>query len=112
MVNRNNRRKNTIAESERKIMAGTQNMRPVSKLPRDQFIAAARKGGIKSGETRRRKKEMRELILDLLGKKQFKKAIDDFDNVDSLEELEGKNLTIAERLVIKQLAKALEPYVK
>lgn len=88
-------------------MAGTQNMRPICKLPREEFIAKARKGGIKSGETRRRKKEMRDLILDLLGKKQLKKAIDEFDSIDSLEELENKNLTIAEKLVIVQISKAL-----
>lgn len=89
-------------------MAGTQNLRPAYLKSKEEHIAISRKGGIKSGETRRRKKEMRDLILDILGKKQFKKKIDGFDDIDSMEELYNKNLTIAEKLVLVQITKALE----
>lgn len=43
-------------------MANDQNLRAFSKLSKEEHLAASRKGGIASGETRRRRKTFKELI--------------------------------------------------
>ena len=88
-------------------MAGTQNMRPVCKLPREEFIAAARKGGIKSGETRRRKKEMREQLQMLLNMTMNNGENYDINNAKSIKDLIGQNLTVQEAILLKQIQKAI-----
>lgn len=63
-----------------------------------------RKGGIKSGETRRKQAELRDIAKTLirLGVKSGK-----FDEIESLEDAKGKNLTIAETIYITQALKAI-----
>jgi hypothetical protein len=68
-------------------------------------VEAGKKGGVASGEARRRKKEMKDIIRYMfeLGVKNGKTA----DDFKSLEDTKGKNLTVGEALVLAQLKKAL-----
>lgn len=71
----------------------------------EEKAEAGKKGGIASGEARRRKKEMKDIILYMfeLGVKNGKTA----EEFKSLEDTKGKNLTVGEALVLAQLKKAL-----
>ena len=63
------------------------------------------KGGIRSGEVRRQKAELRDVAKTLMKMSLKKGAMEDFDN---LEEAEGKNMTSAEAIFISQMIKAIE----
>lgn len=63
------------------------------------------KGGIRSGEVRRQKAELRDVAKTLMKMSLKKGVMEDFDN---LEEAEGKNMTSAEAIFISQMLKAIE----
>ena len=67
-----------------------------------------RKGGIASGEAKRRKKAMRELLEVLLDMpmKPGKRA--DIDHVRSFADLKGKNITVQDAVMLAQIQKALK----
>lgn len=67
-----------------------------------------KKGGIKSGEVRRQKKTMQEIakyILSMSIQKGEKNSVEDIQN---LAELKGKNISVDEAILIKQVEKALK----
>lgn len=70
----------------------------------EQRHAASVKGGKKSGESRRRKRDMRELVCDILEMNIKDGKAEDFKN---LAESKGKNVTVSEALVLAQIKKAL-----
>ena len=68
----------------------------------------AKKGGIKSGEVRRQKKTMQEIakyILSMSLQQGEKHSVEDIQN---LAELKGKNISVDEAILIKQVEKALK----
>jgi hypothetical protein len=69
---------------------------------------AGRKGGIASGEAKRRKKAMRERLEVLLELplKSGKKA--DLDNIKNLTALKGANITVQDAVMLAQIQKALK----
>jgi hypothetical protein len=69
---------------------------------------AGRKGGIASGEAKRRKKAMRERLEVLLELplKSGKRA--DLDNIKNLTALKGANITVEDALMLAQIQKALK----
>lgn len=75
-------------------MANEQNLRPGEHIP---TIEEAKKGGIASGESRRRKKLLRECLDELLAKKYTS---------------EGKTLTGSEALAVALMKKAMKGDVK
>lgn len=75
-------------------MANEQNLRPGEHIP---TIEEAKKGGIASGESRRRKKLLRECLDELLAKEYTS---------------EGKTLTGSEALAVTLMEKAMKGDVK
>lgn len=67
-----------------------------------------RKGGIASGETKRRKKAMRERLEIILSMplKDGKHA--DIDAIKNFAALKGKNITVEDAMMIAQIQKALK----
>lgn len=75
------------------------------KLTKERHLELARQGGIRSAQVRREKKQMRERINDIL-QMTLRKGLDqDFNN---LEDAENKNLTIADRILLTAIKKAIE----
>lgn len=89
-------------------MANEQNLKPNSERTPSEVRENARKGGIKSGETRRRKKEMRERLEILLSMplKDGKGA--DVEKIKSFGAIKGKNITVEDAILIAVAQKALK----
>ena len=89
-------------------MANEQNLKPNSERTPSEVRENARKGGIKSGETRRRKKEMRERLEILLSMplKDGKGA--DVEKIKSFGAIKGKNITVEDAILIAIAQKALK----
>ena len=91
-------------------MANEQNLKPpfTSDQSPEEASKNGRKGGIKSGETRRRKKEMKERLQILLSMsiKDGKGA--DVEKIKSFGDLKGKNITVEDAILIAIIHKALK----
>lgn len=79
-----------------------------AKMTPEERRENGRKGGIASGESKRKKKAMRELLEVLLDMpmKPGKRA--DIDNVRSFADLKGKNITVQDAVMLAQIQKALK----
>lgn len=69
---------------------------------------AGRKGGIKSGETKRNKKAMKETLELLLSMPLKNKKLVDPEQIKSFADLNGKNIDIQTAILIAQIQKALK----
>ena len=69
---------------------------------------AGRKGGIKSGETKRNKKAMKETLELLLSMPLKNKKIVEPEQIKSFADLNGKNIDIQTAILIAQIQKALK----
>ena len=79
-----------------------------SKMTPEERREAGRKGGIASGEAKRKKKAMRErleIILEL-PLKSGKGA--DIESIKNFAALKGKNITVQDAMMIAQIQKALK----
>lgn len=88
-------------------MANEQNLKP-RKLTTEEAMEMGRKGGLASAESRRRKKSMKEtlelfLSLPLDNGKEY-----DVEKLQNFANLKGKNITVSEAILIKQIQKALK----
>jgi len=74
----------------------------------EERAEAGRKGGIASGEAKRRKKSMRE-SLDILLSMQMKPGRSaDIESIRDFANLKGKNITVEQAMLIAQIQKALK----
>jgi hypothetical protein len=89
-------------------MAGEDNLIPMSERSKDEVREIAAKGGRNSGETRRRKRAMRESLEILLDLKLKNGKECSVENVKSFADLKGKNITVEQALLIAQIQKALK----
>lgn len=64
-----------------------------------------KKGGVASGQSRRRKKYLKDTVNMLLALPIHPGSL---NKLDSLETINDKNVTVEERLVLKQIEKALK----
>ena len=81
-------------------------LRPINEnITPEQRKEIASKGGKASAEKKRQKKEMKEMIQDLfeVGIKKGKVV----DEIKSLEDAKGKNLTVGQALILAQIKKAM-----
>ena len=78
------------------------------KMSPEQRAEYGRQGGIKSGETKRRKKAMKESLEILLDLKLKPGKECDIENVKDFASLKGKNITVEQALLITQIQKALK----
>ena len=69
---------------------------------------AGRKGGIKSGETKRNKKAMKETLELLLSMPLKNKKIVEPEQIKSFADLNGKNIDIQTAILIAQIQKVLK----
>ena len=69
---------------------------------------AGRKGGIKSGETKRNKKAMKETLELLLSMPLNNRKLIEPEQIKSFADLNGKNIDIQTAILIAQIQKALK----
>lgn len=83
-----------------------ENLKPVQS--KEEASERGRKGGIASGEARRRKKSMKETLELLLSLPLEEGKGYDTEKLQSFANLKGKNITVNEAILIKQVQKALK----
>lgn len=89
-------------------MANEQNLRPRTELSKEEAKRLGRIGGLKSAEVRKQKKTMQEIakyILNMSIQQGEKHSIEDIQN---LAEVKGKNISVDEAILLKQVEKALK----
>lgn len=69
---------------------------------------AGRKGGLKSGEARRKKKKMCETLETILGMTLKKGELNDIEEIQSLAELNGQNIDVQTAVLLAQVKKAMK----
>lgn len=87
-------------------MAEIDNLEPVR--TKEEARERGRRGGIASGEARRRKKTMRETLEAILLMQVGTGKSTDIDAITKFAELKGKNITVQEAMIIAQAQKALK----
>lgn len=90
-------------------MANEGNLIPNSERTPSELRAQTRKGGIASGEARRRKRDMRELFNDILS---MPIAPGELADVQTISEVAGKNITVAEAIGFRIAQKAVKGDVR
>ena len=80
----------------------------IKDMTKEELREAGRKGGIKSGESKRRKKAMKESLQCLLDLKLKSGAWFDVEGADSIQDLKGANITVEEAIILAQIQKALK----
>lgn len=77
-------------------------------LPKEVVSAYGKKGCVKSAEVRRQKRRMKESLNILLKMPLYKNKKDiDIAEIQAFAQLEGKNITVEQALLIAQIQKAL-----
>ena len=89
-------------------MAGEENLIPMSERSKEEVREIARRGGIKSGETRRRKKTMKENLELLLTMSVGKGEKADIENGENIKDYAKENVTVEQAILIAQIQKALK----
>ena len=74
----------------------------------DEAAKKGAKGGIASGRARREKKAMKETLNTLLSMTLEDGKSANIDNIKSIAALKGKNITVQEAILLKQLEKAIK----
>jgi hypothetical protein len=77
-------------------------------LTSDELRARATKGGIASGKARREKKAMKDTLETLLSMSLQEGHIADLNEIQSIASLNGKNVTVQEAVILKQIQKAMK----
>lgn len=83
-----------------------------SRRTREQHSEDSKRAGIASGEARRRKKTMQELAKHILSMSLTNGEVNSIEDIQNLAELKGKNLSVDEAIIIKQVEKALKGDIK
>lgn len=83
-----------------------------NKMTPEQRRELGRQGGIKSGETKRRKKAMKDILGVLLDMPIKPGKAADMEAIKNFAALKGKNITVSEAILIAQLQKALQGNVQ
>jgi hypothetical protein len=79
-----------------------------SNMTPEQRRENGRKGGIASGEAKRRKKAMRERLEVLLELPLKEGRSADLDSIKNFAALKGKNITVQDAMMLAQIQKALK----
>lgn len=83
-----------------------------SRMTPEQRAEYGRQGGIKSGETKRRKKAMRETLDVLLSLPLKSGKYADIETVKNFAALKGKNISTQEAMLISMMQRAMKGDVK
>lgn len=79
-----------------------------AKMPPERVREVGRKGGIASGEAKRRKKAMREILEVLLEMPLNDNKCHDVEDIKAFGKLRDKNVSVQTAMMIKQVQKALK----
>lgn len=79
-----------------------------SKMTKEQRSEYGRQGGIKSGETKRKKKAMKEALEVLLSMPIKSGKCADVEDVKNFAALRGRNISVSDAMLIAQIQKALK----
>lgn len=88
-------------------MSGQEKPKFGSHLTHEDRVRNGRIGGLKNGENARKRREMKAAIEILMDMPLEKKSIKELETVLSFKDLKGKNLTINDAIIVKQVQKAL-----
>ena len=77
-------------------------------MTKEELSACGKVGGVKSGETRRRKRAMKDSLDILLGMPLKSGKQCDVESVKNFAALKGKNITVEQAMLITQIQKALK----
>lgn len=80
---------------------------PLHEFTSEQLAEFGRKGGLASGEAKRKKKAMRETLEVLLDMPLNGKKCYNVEDIQSFAQLKGKNVTVETAIMIKQIQRAL-----
>ena len=80
---------------------------PLQEFTPEQKAEFGRRGGIASGEAKRKKKAMRETLEILLEMPLNHKKCYDVEDIQSFAQLKGKNVSVETAIIIKQIQRAL-----
>lgn len=81
-------------------------------LSPEERAECGRKGGIKSGETRRKKRAMKEAIEVVLSMPMKKGRKYDVEDIKSFSDIKGKNISVNDAIIIAAVQKALRGDVR
>lgn len=94
-------------------MANEQNLKPfTSNQSREEAKKNGKKGGVASGKARRQKKALRETLNELLSMPLRDGKIEDIKKVKGFFDLNGKNITVQDALVMKAIETAMKGNAK
>lgn len=79
-----------------------------SHLTHEDRVRNGRKGGLKNGENARKRRQMKEAIEILMSMPLENKSAKELEEIISFKDLQGKNLTINDAIIVKQVQKALK----
>lgn len=79
-----------------------------SDMTKEELAECGRVGGIKGGETRRRKRKMKDALETLLSMPLKTATAADIEQIRSMQELKGANITVGEAIALAQVQKALK----
>lgn len=74
----------------------------------EEQVKIARKGGIASGQARRRKKALTDTISELFSMPIKDGKLSELEKIKSITSIKGKNVTVQEAIVLAQIQKALK----
>lgn len=87
-------------------------LKQFSEMTPEERAEWGRKGGIASGETKRRKKAMKETLEVLLSMPMKNGKYADVEKIKSFADLKGKNITVEQAMLIAMIQKALHGNVQ
>lgn len=77
-------------------------------LPREEYLAMAKKGREKGHETMRRKRQAKEILKTFMEMSIKEGQVVDIETIKSIMELNGQNISTYEAILLKQVQKALK----
>ena len=89
-------------------MANDENLIPNSERTPKERRERAKKMGIASGKARREKKAMKETLAALLSMPLQDGSAADIEQIQSIANLNGKNITVQEAIMLAQIKKAMK----
>jgi hypothetical protein len=87
-------------------VANEENLKPVT--TEEEAREKGRAGGIASGKVRRERKAMKDTLGALLSMPMKEDKMTDIEEIQSLAELKGKNITVQEAIMLAQIQKAVK----
>jgi hypothetical protein len=84
------------------------NLIPQSERTKEEQRVVAKKGGIASGKVRRERKAMKDTLASLLSMPLQDGKVADVDDIKNLAAVNGKNITVQEAIMLKQIQKAMK----